>query len=177
MTIALGATFPLAIAMTSAAGEAAAAAAVIYATNTAGAIAGALAGSFILIPQLGLQRSLQLASIAAVLAGVFVAWRSAAGLPGPKRRPPLPTCGVDRGHQCRRLRASDAAMEPRPPGERRVPVRAIARRRRHRDGAGSRRSFLLSRGRGGHRVGPAADRRDLAGDRRQGGCVERLRYG
>ena len=84
MTIALGATFPLAIAMTSAAGEAAAAAAVIYATNTAGAIAGALAGSFILIPQLGLQRSLQLASIAAVLAGLFVAWRSAAGLTGPK---------------------------------------------------------------------------------------------
>jgi spermidine synthase len=84
MTIALGATFPLAIAMTSAAGEAPAAAAVIYATNTAGAIAGALAGSFILIPQLGLQRSLQLASIAAVLAGLFVAWRSAAGLRGPK---------------------------------------------------------------------------------------------
>ena len=84
MTIALGATFPLAIAMTSAAGEAAAAAAVIYATNTAGAIAGALTGSFILIPQLGLQRSLQLVSIAAVLAGLFVAWRSAAGLPGPK---------------------------------------------------------------------------------------------
>jgi spermidine synthase len=84
MTIALGATFPLAIAMTSAAGEAAAAAAVIYATNTAGAIAGALAGSFILIPQLGLQRSLQLASIASVLAGLFVAWRSAAGLPGAK---------------------------------------------------------------------------------------------
>ena len=82
MTIALGATFPFAVAMTSAAGEAAAAAAVIYATNTAGAIAGALAGSFILIPQLGLQRSLQLASIAAVLAGFFVAWRSAAGLPG-----------------------------------------------------------------------------------------------
>ena len=65
MTIALGATFLLAIAMTSAAGEAAAAAAVIYATNTAGAIAGALAGSFILIPRLGLQRSLQLASIIA----------------------------------------------------------------------------------------------------------------
>jgi spermidine synthase len=84
MTIALGATFPLAIAMTSAAGEAAAAAAVIYAINTAGAIAGALAGSFILIPRLGLQRSLQLASIAAVLAGVFVAWRSAASLPGAK---------------------------------------------------------------------------------------------
>ena len=82
MTIALGATFPLAIAMTSAAGEAAAAAAVIYATNTAGAIAGALAGSLILIPQLGLQRSLQLASIAAVLAGLFVAWRSATDLAG-----------------------------------------------------------------------------------------------
>ena len=84
MTIALGATFPLAIAMASPTGDAEArAASVIYGANTAGAIAGALAGSFILIPRAGLQTSLQLASIAAVIAGAFVAWRSAASLPGP----------------------------------------------------------------------------------------------
>ena len=91
MTIALGATFPFAVAMTSAIGEAVAgAAAFVYAANTAGAIAGALAGSFILIPRLGLQVSLQLASIVAVLAGLFVAWRSAADGPGLKG-PGLPT--------------------------------------------------------------------------------------
>ena len=79
MTIALGATFPLAIAMASATGDAEArAASVIYGANTAGAIAGALAGSFILIPLAGLQTSLQLASILAVVAGAFVAWRFAA---------------------------------------------------------------------------------------------------
>ena len=55
MAIALGAALPFAIAA-SAREAAARAAAVIYASNTAGAIAGALAGSFILIPQLGLQR-------------------------------------------------------------------------------------------------------------------------
>jgi spermidine synthase len=89
MTNALGAALPFAIAAASAAKEAAPrAAAMIYASNTAGAIAGALAGSFILIPRLGLQHSLQLASAIAVIAGLAaclaeaadsggVLWRSA----------------------------------------------------------------------------------------------------
>jgi len=78
MTIALGAAFPLAVALSSSVSDAEPrAAALIYAANTAGAIAGALAASFVLIPQLGLQRSLQLASIFVTVAGWSVAWRSA----------------------------------------------------------------------------------------------------
>ncbi|HEY3162653.1 MAG TPA: hypothetical protein VGJ78_27040 [Vicinamibacterales bacterium] len=78
MTIALGATFPLAVAMATGTGDAVArAAAVVYGANTAGAIAGALTASFFLIPHAGLQTSLQLASIVAVVAGAFVAWRAA----------------------------------------------------------------------------------------------------
>ena len=77
MTIALGATFPFAVAMAVPEGpQAAGNAATVYAANTAGAIAGALAGSFILVPRLGLQPSLQAASILAVAAGAFVAWRA-----------------------------------------------------------------------------------------------------
>ena len=74
MTIALGATFPFAIAVASdGTDDEAHAAAVIYAANTAGAITGALAASFILVPHLGLQRSLQCASIVAVVAAAFAA--------------------------------------------------------------------------------------------------------
>jgi spermidine synthase len=77
MTIALGATLPFAVAAASSArATAARAAAVIYAANTAGAIAGALTGSFVLIPLLGLQHSLQLASSAAVIAGLVACGRS-----------------------------------------------------------------------------------------------------
>ena len=79
MTIALGAALPFAIAAASSAREAAPrAAAVIYASNTAGAIAGALAGSFILIPRVGLQHSLQLASAIAVVAGLVACLADAA---------------------------------------------------------------------------------------------------
>src|SRR6185436_9064377 len=61
MTIALGATFPLAMAMMPATVDAEArAASVIYGANTAGAIAGALAASFLLIPLVGLQTSLRI---------------------------------------------------------------------------------------------------------------------
>ena len=89
MTIALGATFPFAIAMASGTTEAeAGAAATIYAANTAGAIAGALAGSFILVPQLGLQTSLQIASILAAVTGWFVAWHFAARVPHRRGRGP-----------------------------------------------------------------------------------------
>ena len=79
MTIALGSALPFAIAAASTAREAAArTAAVIYASNTAGAIAGALAGSFILIPRLGLQHSLRLASAIAVVAAIAVSLPEAA---------------------------------------------------------------------------------------------------
>jgi spermidine synthase len=89
MTIALGATFPFAIAMASGTTESEAlAAAAVYAANTVGAIAGALIGSFVLIPQLGLQMSLQLASILAALTGWFVAWRFTANLPHRRGRGP-----------------------------------------------------------------------------------------
>jgi spermidine synthase len=74
LTIALGATLPFAITLTARGAEnEAPPAAIIYAANSLGAIAGALAASFILVPQLGLQRSLQLASIVAVAAAAFVA--------------------------------------------------------------------------------------------------------
>ena len=76
MTIALGAALPFAVAMTSPrTGAAPRTAGLIYAANTAGAIAGALAGSFVLVPWLGLQHSLQLASGVAVVAGFVAAWR------------------------------------------------------------------------------------------------------
>ena len=74
LTIALGATLPLAITAAARGAEnEAPAAAIVYAANSLGAIAGALAASFILVPQLGLQRSLQLASLVAVAAAAFVA--------------------------------------------------------------------------------------------------------
>jgi spermidine synthase len=76
MTIALGAALPFAVATAAPrTGAAPRTAGLIYAANTAGAIAGALAGSFVLVPWLGLQHSLQLASTVAVVAGFFVAWR------------------------------------------------------------------------------------------------------
>jgi len=84
MTIALGTTFPLAIAVAAPAHEDTPAdAAAIYAANTAGAIAGALTASFVLIPRLGLQASVQVASAAAIAAGLVVAWRSLPGARGP----------------------------------------------------------------------------------------------
>jgi spermidine synthase len=77
LTIALGATFPLAIAhvapdttdVTRSVG-------VVYATNTVGAIAGALAGSFLLIPAFGLQTSLRLAAALTCTTGGVVLSRT-----------------------------------------------------------------------------------------------------
>ena len=88
MTIALGAALPFAVATTSAARAAAPrAAAMIYAANTAGAIAGALTGSFILVPRIGLQHSLQLASSIAVVAGFVACLAEAARGRARPRRP------------------------------------------------------------------------------------------
>ena len=61
MTIALGAVFPLTLAMTTSGAEATPTrASVLYAINTCGAIAGALLGSFVLIPAAGLQGAIRI---------------------------------------------------------------------------------------------------------------------
>jgi len=70
MTLALGAAFPLALAV--AAGGTASAgadAARVYTANTLGAIAGSLAAGFIFIPAVGLRSTFQTAAVAAALGG------------------------------------------------------------------------------------------------------------
>jgi spermidine synthase len=72
MTLALGATFPLALA--AAAGGAATVggdAARVYTANTLGAIAGALAAGFVFVPALGLRSTFQTAAILAALGGAL----------------------------------------------------------------------------------------------------------
>ena len=77
MTIAFGAAFPFAVAVaTRPPGPVAADVARIYVFNTVGAIGGALAGSFLLVPLLGLQRSIVLGGIVLVATGAFVALAS-----------------------------------------------------------------------------------------------------
>ena len=70
MTLALGATFPLALA-TADAGAATVGreAARVYTANTTGAIAGALTAGFVLVPSLGLRLTFQTAGIAGALGG------------------------------------------------------------------------------------------------------------
>ena len=64
MTLALGATFPLALAVaTRGASTAGPDAARVYTANTCGAIAGALAGGFLLIPTLGLRATIETSAI------------------------------------------------------------------------------------------------------------------
>lgn len=80
MTLALGAAFPFAVAAAAPPdGAASRAAARIYTANTLGAIAGALVGGFLLIPHLGLQRTLVLAGALATIAGVELIWRTRRG--------------------------------------------------------------------------------------------------
>jgi spermidine synthase len=70
MTIALGATFPFALAV--AGGHAASVGrdvSRVYTANTIGAIAGALAAGFVLIPQVGLQATFTAAAVLAALTG------------------------------------------------------------------------------------------------------------
>ena len=72
MTLALGATFPLALA--AAAGGALTVggdAARVYTANTIGAIAGALAAGFVFVPALGLRSTFQTAAILAALGGAL----------------------------------------------------------------------------------------------------------
>ena len=69
MTLALGATFPLALAAAGAGPSAGREAARVYASNTLGAIAGSLVAGFALIPALGLQSTFQWTAVAGVAAG------------------------------------------------------------------------------------------------------------
>ncbi len=69
-TVALGATFPLALAVASRGDETVGRdAARVYTANTIGAILGALAAGFLFIPQLGLRSTFQLAATVSVVAG------------------------------------------------------------------------------------------------------------
>jgi len=73
MTLALGASFPLALAL--AGGEPATAArdaSRVYAANTVGAITGSMAAGFVLVPLLGLRDSIRVASLLAAAAGAAV---------------------------------------------------------------------------------------------------------
>ena len=82
-TFALGAVFPLALAVATGNSESVIGRDVarVYAANTFGAIAGALAGGFVFIPQLGLRTSFHSAAIFGLLAGAacFAASMRSAG--------------------------------------------------------------------------------------------------
>jgi spermidine synthase len=69
MTLALGATFPLALAAAGRGPSAGRDAARVYTANTLGAIGGALAAGFVLIPALGLRSTFQWTAIAGAIAG------------------------------------------------------------------------------------------------------------
>jgi spermidine synthase len=86
MTLALGASFPLALAVAGAWDDSARNAARLYAANTAGAVAGALSAGFVLIPAFGLRESIRGAALAAVLGGalVFVLARGPKTKDGPR---------------------------------------------------------------------------------------------
>ena len=80
MAIASGAALPLAIAAVgSTRTDAPRHVSIVYATNTLGAIAGAIAASFVMVPVAGIQASVRLAAIGAVVTGVAVGWHAASG--------------------------------------------------------------------------------------------------
>ena len=77
MTLALGAAFPFAVATAAPnAGDTVREASRVYTANTLGAIGGALTGGFVLIPQIGLKRTITFAGLLGVLAGVELIWRT-----------------------------------------------------------------------------------------------------
>jgi spermidine synthase len=69
MTLALGATFPLALAAAGRGPSAGSDAARVYTANTMGAIGGALAAGFVLIPALGLRSTFQWTASAGAISG------------------------------------------------------------------------------------------------------------
>lgn len=75
MTLAIGATYPLAVRVLAVdAADAAPASARVYAWNTVGAIVGALAAGFVLIPALRYEGAIRLAVIASAFLGVVALW-------------------------------------------------------------------------------------------------------
>jgi len=75
MTIAIGATYPLAVrVLASDAQDAAVSSARVYAWNTVGAIAGSLAAGFVLIPALKYEGSIRAAVIASATLGIVSLW-------------------------------------------------------------------------------------------------------
>jgi MFS family permease len=104
MTVALGASFPLALAL--AGGEPATAArdaSRVYAANTVGAITGSMAAGFVLVPLLGLRDSIRVASLLAAAAGAAVLFiaggRNRSQLLG---RSPPPRSRLSPSFSCRR---------------------------------------------------------------------------
>ena len=72
MTMALGATFPIALSVAAGAtSRIGAVAARVYSANTVGAIGGALVAGFVLIPQLGLRTTFHAAAILGALSGAL----------------------------------------------------------------------------------------------------------
>jgi spermidine synthase len=79
---ALGLIFPLALELAGGtAGSAARRTGVVYAVNTVGAVIGALGAGFAAIPLVGLQRTLQIGTVALLGAAVLVAARAALSVP------------------------------------------------------------------------------------------------
>jgi spermidine synthase len=75
MTLAIGATYPLAVRVLALdAADAARASARVYAWNTVGAIVGALAAGFVLIPALKYEGAIRCAVLASALLGVVALW-------------------------------------------------------------------------------------------------------
>lgn len=92
MTLAFGAAFPFAVAAAARRPEDVSAdVALVYAVNTVGAVAGALTGSFLLVPAIGLQRSIVLGGILLVGTGVAIA---AVCTPRAAHRAGLATAGI-----------------------------------------------------------------------------------
>jgi spermidine synthase len=88
MTLSLGATFPVALAVAGMSNVASDTARV-YAANTCGAIAGALAAGFVLIPRVGLRATIQIAALLAAAAAVGVLARTAKAFPPSLAKSPV----------------------------------------------------------------------------------------
>jgi spermidine synthase len=92
MTLAFGAAFPFAVAAAARSADSLPRdAALVYAVNAAGAVGGALAGSFLLVPALGLQRTIVLGGELLAASAVVVAF---AGAPQLRARLAIAAAGL-----------------------------------------------------------------------------------
>ena len=168
MALAFGAAFPLALAVAARTDDTMVAdLGLVYAVNTLGAILGALLAGFVLIPWLGLHDTIRVVAVLTAVAGAAIAvvarpsssWLAlglavvvcAGAWVVPSWNPLLLSSGAYK--YAPSLRGPDLA-----------------------DGAHRRRAALLPRGLDRHRGGAAAGRHHVAGDRRQGGRLERRRH-